>query len=169
MATDHDHSNMSDETFTKTFAIMIAGFIVLTIALIYLGIVMAKPVQDKMQAERQLERDALVAQRVMPAATLNVGAVAAAAQTAAAAEPKSGAEVYTAACAACHAAGVAGAPKMGDKDAWSERMTQGMEILIEHAINGYQGKAGYMPPKGGNAALSDEEVKNAVAHMTEGM
>ncbi len=61
MATDNDHSNMSDETFTKTFAIMIAGFVVLTIALIYLGIVMAKPVQDKMQAERQLERDALVA------------------------------------------------------------------------------------------------------------
>ena len=76
-----------------------------------------------------------------------------------------GAAVYNSGCMACHAAGVAGAPKVGDKEAWVERIAQGAELLYEHAIVGYQGKAGYMPPKGGFAHLSDEDVKAAVDYM----
>lgn len=76
-----------------------------------------------------------------------------------------GKTLYQAVCQACHAAGVAGAPKFGDKLAWAERLKQGAPILYTHAINGYQGKAGVMPPKGGSAA-SDDQVKAAVDYMS---
>ena len=94
-------------------------------------------------------------------------AAAAAEQTQVAAGPVDGESVYNTACMACHNAGIAGAPKIGDSEDWSARMTQGMEILIEHAIQGYQGEAGVMPAKGGNPALSDEEVTAAVQYMVD--
>ena len=75
-----------------------------------------------------------------------------------------GKKVYDAACAACHTAGVAGAPKVGDKAAWAPRIKQGDKTLYEHAIKGFQGKSGMMPPKGGSSA-SDDEVKAAVDYM----
>ncbi len=75
--------------------------------------------------------------------------------------------VYMNFCSSCHASGIAGAPKVGDKQAWSSRIQQGMEVLNERAIKGYKGEAGYMPAKGGNAALSDDEVAAAVAYMVE--
>ncbi|HEX7043359.1 MAG TPA: cytochrome c5 family protein, partial [Burkholderiales bacterium] len=56
-------------------------------------------------------------------------------------------------------------PKFGDKAAWKDRVAQGMPTLYEHAIKGYQGKTGFMPPKGGNASLSDNAVKAAVDYM----
>jgi cytochrome c5 len=86
-------------------------------------------------------------------------AVVAAAAPAKAAD---GETTYKGACAACHAGGVAGAPKMGDKALWAPRIAQGKETLYKHAIGGYQGKVGVMPAKGGNAALSDADVKAAV-------
>jgi cytochrome c5 len=66
---------------------------------------------------------------------------------------------------ACHAAGVAGAPKTGDKSAWTPRIAQGANVLYDHALKGFQGKAGVMPAKGGNTALSDDDVKAAVDYM----
>lgn len=72
---------------------------------------------------------------------------------------------YKAACVACHGAGIAGAPKAGDKTAWSARVAQGKPTLYDHAIRGYQGKAGVMPAKGGNSALADADVKSAVDYM----
>lgn len=80
---------------------------------------------------------------------------------------KTGKEIYTQVCSACHKDGIAGAPKVGDKAAWKERIGHGMPHLIEHATKGYQGKAGYMPPKGGNPSLSDKDVEAAVKHMVE--
>jgi cytochrome c5 len=74
---------------------------------------------------------------------------------------KAGAEVYTAACVACHGAGVAGAPKFGDAASWSARIAQGESTLISHAIKGIRG----MPAKGGNPDLDDVEVARAVVHM----
>ncbi|RZA30088.1 MAG: hypothetical protein EOP02_02630 [Proteobacteria bacterium] len=75
------------------------------------------------------------------------------------------AETVAAAGASAALAGVgAGAPKLGDKAAWADRINQGQNVLYEHAIKGFQGKAGMMPPKGGSAA-SDDEVKAAVDYM----
>lgn len=78
-----------------------------------------------------------------------------------------GKAVYDQACMACHAQGVAGAPKLGDTEAWADRIAQGEETLYENSIDGFQGDAGVMPPKGGFANLSDEEVKAAVDYMVE--
>lgn len=75
-----------------------------------------------------------------------------------------GKKVYDTSCVACHGAGVAGAPKTGDKAAWAPRIKQGNDKLYQNAIKGFQGKAGVMPPKGGSTA-SDEEVKAAVDYM----
>ena len=75
--------------------------------------------------------------------------------------------VYMNFCSSCHDAGIAGAPKTGDKAAWEARIAKGMDVLTKNAINGYQGDSGYMPPKGGNSSLTDDEVKAAVDYMVE--
>ena len=79
----------------------------------------------------------------------------------AAAGPTDGKGVFEKACNVCHGAGIAGAPKAGDKVAWSPRISQGKPALYEHAIKGIR----MMPAKGGNAALADGEVKAAVDYM----
>lgn len=76
-----------------------------------------------------------------------------------------GKTLYSATCSACHGAGIAGAPKFGDKAAWAPRVKQGDNVLYQHAIQGFQGKSGMMPPKGGSTA-SDDDVKAAVNYMT---
>jgi cytochrome c5 len=75
-----------------------------------------------------------------------------------------GKKLYDATCQACHGAGIAGAPKFGDKAAWAPRIKQGSATLYEHALKGFQGKTGMMPAKGGSSA-SDDEVKAAVDYM----
>ncbi|MBU1191199.1 MAG: c-type cytochrome [Gammaproteobacteria bacterium] len=82
-----------------------------------------------------------------------------------AADLEQGQTVYQGKCQACHATGAAGAPKNGDKANWAPRIAQGMDTLNKHAIEGFKGAVGYMPPKGGFTALSDDEVKAAVAYM----
>jgi cytochrome c5 len=80
----------------------------------------------------------------------------------------SGPQVFNEACYLCHAPpGVPGAPIVGDGAAWALRIAQGLETLQDHALNGYQGEAGFMPPKGGRVDLSDEEVLSAVDYMLE--
>jgi cytochrome c5 len=81
--------------------------------------------------------------------------------------PVDGTAAYETACAACHGMGVAGAPKAGDKGAWGPRIAQGKPTLYQHAIEGYTGKAGMMPAKGGRANWPDDLVKQAVDHMVE--
>jgi cytochrome c5 len=100
-----------------------------------------------------------------PAATTAAAAPAAPAAAAASGAKADGKKLYDTACVACHGAGVAGAPKLGDKANWEPRIKQGNDKLYEHAIKGFQGKAGMMPPKGGSTA-SDAEVKAAVDYMT---
>lgn len=72
-----------------------------------------------------------------------------------------GKAVYDKTCVACHASGVANAPKFGDKAAWAPRIAKGMDALHASALKG----KGTMPPKGGNAALPDPEVTAAVDYM----
>jgi cytochrome c len=62
---------------------------------------------------------------------------------------------------------VPGAPHLGDAAAWEPRIAQGMDTLNNHAINGFQGSAGVMPPKGGRVDLSDGEIIAAVEYMVE--
>jgi len=111
-----------------------------------------------------------VAERIKPVAQVEV----ASAQTqrelvksAAAAPPptRNGQQIYQTTCVACHDAGIAGAPKLGDKSQWAKHIAKGVDALYASAVNGVQGSAGAMPPKGGNPALSDAEVRAAVDYM----
>lgn len=85
--------------------------------------------------------------------------VAAATSTAA----RSGKEVYAAVCQACHATGVAGSPKFGDKAAWEPRVATGLDALMNTAING----KGAMPARGGNPSVTDAELKATILYMTK--
>lgn len=89
----------------------------------------------------------------------------AAAPAAGSAQLTDGKSVYESACVACHATGLAGAPRIGDMAAWAPRIAQGTATLEKHAIEGFQGSAGVMPAKGGRTDLSDEAVRAAVEHM----
>jgi len=84
-----------------------------------------------------------------------------AAPVAAVAAAGNGEATYKAVCSVCHSAGVAGAPKIGDKAAWAPRMKAGAAALYASALKG----KGAMPAKGGNASLSDADVKAAVDYM----
>jgi cytochrome c5 len=87
--------------------------------------------------------------------------------TAAAAIPKDGTAAYETGCAVCHGAGIAGAPKVGDKAAWGPRIAQGKETLYNHAIHGFNGKTGVMPAKGAHADWPDDLIRQAVDHIVE--
>jgi len=117
--------------------------------------------------------EAAIAERIKPVAQLNTGAPimpeapAAPAPVAAAGGARSGQDVYQSTCFACHGTGAAGAPKMGDNAAWGPRIAQGIDTLLQHAINGFQGNTGMMPPRGTCANCSDDELKAAVEYMVE--
>jgi cytochrome c5 len=80
---------------------------------------------------------------------------------AAAEEAKRGEQVYRETCAACHDTGAAGAPRIGDEKAWAPRIREGKRMMVKMAIRGIRG----MPPRGGNPALTDEEVERAVVYL----
>jgi cytochrome c5 len=105
------------------------------------------------------EDEQRVLERIKPVATVVI---------AEASGPKgsmTGEQVYAQICKTCHEAGLAGAPKIGDKTAWQPRVAQGEKTLVQHAVAGFQGKSGVMPPKGGNADLTDDEVHRAVVYL----
>jgi cytochrome c5 len=118
-----------------------------------------------------------VAQRIQPVASVVVDpnapapvaiavvavtAPGAAAPAAGGGDAAKGKSIYDSTCMACHAAGVAGAPKAGDKAAWASHLKIGKDALYASALKG----KGAMPPKGGNASLSDSDVKAAVDYLT---
>lgn len=72
-----------------------------------------------------------------------------------------GQQIFTAVCATCHVSGLLQAPRLGNKDDWAPRLEKGMEMLYDHAINGFKN----MPARGGRQDLSDDEVKQAVDYM----
>lgn len=84
-----------------------------------------------------------------------------------AADTTKGQGIYMNFCASCHASGVAGAPAVGNRPVWQDRLSKGTPALVENAVKGFQGKTGFMPAKGGNSALTDEEVADAVMYMLE--
>jgi cytochrome c5 len=113
-------------------------------------------------AEQRIQPVGKVNLKSGPAQAVTV-AVAAATDTAAAPQD-TGSRVYSSTCHVCHAAGVAGAPMVGDKAAWKPRIAQGIQALYASGLNG---KGPLMLPKGGNPALSDAEVKAAVDYMVK--
>lgn len=97
-----------------------------------------------------------VARRIQPLAQVELaGPVAATAK-------KTAEQIYQGICAACHEAGVAGAPKRGDKAAWAPRLAAGLDGLAASAIKG----KGAMPPKGGDTSIADADIRAVVAYMT---
>jgi len=80
-----------------------------------------------------------------------------------------GKSVYDASCASCHAAGIMGAPKTGTARKWTDRLPQGLATIVQKSIDGYSGEfrgsKTFMPAKGGNPDLTDQEVGDAVAYM----
>jgi cytochrome c5 len=166
---------MTDRVFLKSFVGLVAALAALTVVLFIVAqIVGGKPSKT---IEAKVDAKA-VAERIKPIGELTVGAAEVAKAAPASPNPvmealipsanaadDKGKTTYDGICQACHAAGVAGAPKFGDKAAWAPRIAQGADTLHTHAIKGYQGKSGMMPPKGGNMSLSDEDVKAAVDYM----
>ena len=124
---------------------------------------------EVIEVDKAIERLDEVIDRVKPVGHLVIlesNAAVAPATAAPAAETTSttadaGKATYDTSCFACHGTGAAGAPILGNKDAWAPRLGQGIDTLYSHAINGFKG----MPPKGGAASLSDEQIKAVVDYM----
>ena len=154
---------MNDSKFGRLFIIMIIAMTVLTVIIMILASLASSEVNAKLNEVSVSDNSPTIAERMAPIGEFNAETIAAA--------PivdviLSGEEAYTT-CAVCHAQGIVGAPLMGSADAWSVRITQGIDTLYEHAINGYIGTDGIMPAKGGNMALSDNNVRAAVDYMVE--
>ena len=162
-----------DRTFFDTFLLVLGILVGVTIGLIIIARIIAANTSVANRAEdpayqRQVEERIQPVARVAIAGQDNTALAppaAAPAVAATAAADLTGEQIYNQACIACHGAGVAGAPKLGDKAAWAPRIAQGMDTLHKHALQGFQGKAGYMPPKGGRTDLSDQSVMNGVDYI----
>ena len=168
-------SRSQDEIFFDTFMGVLAALVVFTILMGFLAGGIAKRTVAVSHFENK-DIQAALAKRIAPVGDPlisgepmpePVAAPEPEPTTMAAAEPRSADTVYNLACVACHGMGIAGAPKVGDADAWAPRIAKGLDTLNGHAINGFNGDAGYMPAKGGNMTLTDDEVIAAVQLMLD--
>ncbi|MBI3897517.1 MAG: cytochrome c5 family protein [Gammaproteobacteria bacterium] len=150
---------MSDREFLKIFSGLMGSLAVLAVVLFVLANILGGKVVPE-GADM-----VAVAERIKPVGEVTIGSGVDLIATANAAGADKGKSVFDGTCNACHGAGVAGAPKAGDKAAWAPRIAQGTAKLYEHALKGFQGKSGFMPSKGGNAGLADADVKAAVDYM----
>ncbi len=150
-------TNQEDRNFLKTL-IMVIG----ALSAFFIFSIMAARMVSASAAEKDADPmvEAATIERIKPFGEINIGAV----PVAAASSGVDAKGTYTSACFACHGTGAAGAPIYGDKAAWSKRISQGLDMLFDHAINGFKG----MPAKGGNTSLSDDAVKAAVEYMVKG-
>ena len=162
-----------DLDFLKKFS-MVIGFLVL----VTLGLILfANHLNGSLPRDPDPAVTARIDARIAPVGAVYAGETGAAAQAAAAAAAAEaaasqvayggtldGATIYQNLCGGCHTAGVGGAPKLLSAE-WNARIAQGMDVLHQHAIEGYQGTSGFMPPKGGNPALTDEQVVATVDWM----
>lgn len=112
-------------------------------------------------AAPEVTAPAVVVEAAAPAAPVAAPAAAAVVVAASAADLAIGEKIYGASCVSCHGAAVLGAPKLGDKPSWTPRIAKGVTTLYQSAIDGVK----MMPPRGGNAALKDDELKAAVDFM----
>jgi cytochrome c5 len=167
---DHDPNASFIKTPRQLIVVILLSFLVPIVAIILLvQLVVSHPAPDP-----NAMTDEAIAKRLQPVGRVEFGAADAAAASKAPAAPKSraaaasaasqkpdGKKVYDTTCMVCHATGVAGAPKLGDKAAWAPHLMHGMDGLLQSALKG----KGAMPPKGGNPSLSDDDVRAAVEFM----
>jgi cytochrome c5 len=164
----------NDSQFVNVFSLVIGVLVAVAIVLL----VLAREVAARTEGKAVYDDPAYIAsvlQRVGPVgqeavagqdnSALAIKAPAGAGPAAALSVPKDGKALFTDVCSVCHGAGIAGAPKAGDKAAWGPRIAEGKATLYQHAIGGYNGKTGAMPPKGGRTDLPDDLIKQGVDYM----
>ena len=162
-----------DLDFLKRFSMVIGFLAAVTVGLI----LFAHHLNGSVQRDPDPAAKQRVLDRIAPVGAVYAGATGAAAQAealkAAAAAAASqvayggttdGKTIYDNLCTGCHTSGAGGAPKL-DGAGMGGRAAKGLELLVKHAIEGYTGTAGVMPAKGGNPALTDEQVKVTVEWM----
>ncbi|MGA8278387.1 MAG: c-type cytochrome [Rhodanobacteraceae bacterium] len=167
----------TDLVFLKHFAMVIGALMLIAICL---GVIAAhiysnnpppaNPGAKQMMEDRMAPVGAVYAGDTGRAAMLaaQAAAKAAAASQVAYGGTLDGKTIFGNLCQTCHTTGAAGAPKLTDKAAWAPRISQGVQTLITHAIEGYKGPDGnQMPAKGGNPALTDAQVKATVEWMVD--
>ena len=159
---EHDQHSSFIKTPQQLIVVILLAFVV-PIVLIIMLVTLAT--SGPSSEPNVLDPDA-VAARIQPVGKWDPGAAPAqVAQAPAgqkpAAGPVDGKAVYSQTCVACHQASVAGSPPLGDKAAWAPRIKQGMDVMVQSVLKG----KGAMPPKGGNAALTDAQVRAAVEFM----
>jgi cytochrome c5 len=150
---EHDPHTSPIKTPKQLLIVVVLAFLV-PVAII--GLVSQLVTSTRHDASSDEQR---VLERIKPVGTVVIADASA---------PKgnlTGEQVYAQVCKTCHEAGIAGAPKTGDKAAWTPRLAQGENTVVQHAVAGFQGKTGVMPPKGGNTDLTDEEVHRAVVYL----
>ena len=180
---DHHHHDPIEDNI-DTHPVKLAIGVVIGAAALIVGIILLAQFAVGSYGARSLEDDPAmspeaVSKRLAPAASVNIDPNAPAATATSAAAPAvaavtipapaaktvsaggAGKTTYDSVCNLCHGAGVAGAPKFGDKTAWAPRIKSGLDALHASALKG----KGAMPPKGGNTALSEADVKAAVDYM----
>ena len=162
-----------DQKFFDLYSLVILVLAVIALAILVLAMNVTDLTQDRFTSGTD-EYRAAVAERLKPFGQVYLPGeeippskpqVTEAPPTTPVAAALTGPQTYNAACIACHGSGIAGAPKLGDAAAWGARIVQGSDTLYDHAINGFTGTGGYMPPKGARMDLSDQEVRDAVDYM----
>ena len=162
-----------DQKFFDMYSLVIGVLAAVALAILVLAMKMSDLTQGTYTRETH-EYQAEILERIRPVGQVYLPGEeqqAAAPVVTAAEEPEpvaaamSGPQVYNSACLACHGAGIGGAPILGDVAQWAPRIAQGMDVLTRHAIEGFTGSVGYMPPKGGRMDLSDDEIAGAVDYM----
>ena len=148
-----EHSNSLIKTPRQLITVITLAFVVPIILIILLATYVVR--SSTGGAGTDIKNDKAIAERMRP-----VGFVAFA-DAGGAKSLQTGEAVYAAACSACHAAGIAGAPRTGDVAAWAPRIKLGFDLLVKHAVEGFKA----MPAKGGNPNLDSIEVARAVAFM----
>lgn len=163
----------SDQKFFDLYSLTIGILVLITVGIYILASNMSEQTQRVYTLEGN-EYQEQIAQRLAPIGQVYMPgeAEAAAALMVAEAQPAepaaaalTGPQVYNEACITCHGAGIGGAPLLSDSANWAPRIDQGMDVLRQHAIDGYSGSAGFMPPKGGRLDLSDQEIYDAIDFM----
>jgi cytochrome c5 len=154
--TEHDDPHSSAiKTPKQLIVVVVLAFLVPITVIALLSQLFTSTTRDTKEDEQH------VLERIKPVGTVVL------AEAGAASGNLSGQQVFAQVCKTCHETGLAGAPKVGDKAAWAPRIAEGENTLVQHAIAGYQGKTGVMPPKGGNPDLTDDEVHRAVVYLAD--